>query len=160
VTITAYLPRLGLLERPVRKPRHRASDEVETLRLKKVWADSLIKTLRVQLDDADARHAEVIARIDERHGEIVRGLEDQIADLERRLQIRTFAEAAAAQTQPIQVITRVLPLHEAPFATANPGRVPSWAVADEPEVDDNELDEDHPDYAPNPPYDLPEGDWQ
>jgi hypothetical protein len=103
VTITAYLPRLGLLERPVRKPRHRASDEVETLRLKKVWADSLIKTLRVQLDDADARHAEVIARIDERHGEIVRGLEDQIADLERRLDIRTFAEAAAARTQENEV---------------------------------------------------------
>jgi hypothetical protein len=33
------------------------------------------------------------------------------------------------------------------------------AVADEPELAD-EIDENHPDYAPNPPYDLPEGDWR
>ncbi|MFC9285677.1 hypothetical protein [Streptomyces sp. NPDC057052] len=41
--------------RPARK--HRAADEVEQLRLKLMWADSLIKTQRVQLDDAEARRA-------------------------------------------------------------------------------------------------------
>jgi hypothetical protein len=122
VTLTAYLPRLGLFERPVRKPRHpqhRAVDEVERQRILRAGADLLIKTLRIQLDDAEARHAEVIARIDERHGEIVRGLEDQIAELERRLDIRTFAEAAAARTQEIPVITRILPLPESPLTAVD-----------------------------------------
>jgi hypothetical protein len=135
VTLTDYLPRLGLLEWPARRPRHRASDEVETLRLKKVWADSLIKALRVQLDDQDRKHDEVIRRIDERHGETVRGLENQIAELERRLQIGVLAEAAAAQTQeiPILVAPVPVPLHQAPFASVNPGRLPcTWGVKDEP----------------------------
>lgn len=50
----------------------------------------------------------------------VRELEGQVADAERRLDVRTWAEAAAAKTQEIPIITRVLPLHEAPFATAGP----------------------------------------
>lgn len=134
MTLTDYLPRLGLLERPACRPRHRASDEVETLRLKKVWADSLIKALRVQLDDQDRKHDEVIRRIDERHGETVRGLENQIAELQRRLRIGVLAEAAAARTQEIPVITPVMPLHQAPFASVNPGRLPcTWGVKDEPE---------------------------
>lgn len=90
MTLTAYLPRLGLFERLVRKPRHpqhRAVDEVERQQILRAGADLLIKTLRIQLDDAEARHAEVVARIDERHGEIVRGLEEQVAELERRLGI-------------------------------------------------------------------------
>lgn len=61
----------------------------------------------------------------------VHDLEKQLADAERRLDIRTWAEAAAAQTQEMPVITAVIPLHEAPFATTNPGRVrPSWAKDD------------------------------
>ncbi|MFE4818545.1 hypothetical protein ACFRFU_19360 [Streptomyces sp. NPDC056704] len=116
MTLTGLLPvRLGWRERPVRK--HRAPDEVGRLRGLLNGAHLLIAGLQVQLDDKDRKHAETIARIDERHGETVRGLEQQIADLERRLEIRTFADAAAAATQEIPVITRVLPLHEAPFAT-------------------------------------------
>lgn len=135
MTLTDYLPRLGILDRPARKPRHRASDEVETLLLKKVWADSLIKALRVQLDDQDRKHDEVIRRIDERHGETVRGLENQIAELQRRLRIGVLAEAAAAQTQEIPILAApVMPLHQAPFASVNPGRLPcTWGVKDEPE---------------------------
>ncbi|MEV6737938.1 hypothetical protein AB0N14_13785 [Streptomyces sp. NPDC051104] len=50
--------RLGhLWERPTRKPRHRAVDEVERLTRRLQWADSLIKTLHGQLADAEARHA-------------------------------------------------------------------------------------------------------
>lgn len=134
MSITAYLPRLGLLERPVRKPRRRAVDEVEWLRQKKVWADLMIKTLRVQLDDAEARHAEVIARIDERHGETVRGLERQLHELQWRLDIACKAETAVAKTQELDAdairqhcITPVLPLHLSPLASVDP--LPAEGVA-------------------------------
>ncbi|MFJ5973571.1 hypothetical protein [Streptomyces sp. NPDC093060] len=61
----------------------------------------------------------------------IQHLEGQLKDAKRRLDIRTWAEAAAAQTQEMAVVTRVLPLHEAPFAATNPGRVrPSWAKDD------------------------------
>jgi hypothetical protein len=162
VSISLLPIRISHFKRDRPTGKRREDDTVDLLQCKLTGAQLLIKGLRLQLDDQDHEHAEVIARIDERHGEVVRGLEDQIADLERRLDIRAFAEAAAAQTQPITVITPVLPPHQAPMATANPGRVPpSWAVADMPsEVDDDEIDENHPDYVPNPPYDLPEGDWR
>jgi hypothetical protein len=97
VSFTDFLPRLGLLEKPVRK--HRAPDEIERLNVHLTGARLLIKGLQSQLSDAEANHAEVIARIDERHGEIVRGLEQQIADLERRLGIACQANAAADMTQ-------------------------------------------------------------
>jgi hypothetical protein len=133
VSISLLPIRISHFKRDKPTGKRREDDTVDLLQCKLIGAQLLIKGLRLQLDDQDHKHAEVIARIDERHGEIVRGLEKQIAEFERRLEIRTFAEAAAAQTQPIQVITPVLPLHQAPFATTNPGRVPpSWAVVDEP----------------------------
>lgn len=65
-------------------------------------------------------------------------LRDQtIADLERRLAVGALAESAAARTQemPIAEIRQhcvtPVPLHQAPFATANPGRVPAWARHDD-----------------------------
>lgn len=96
--------------------KRREDDAVDLLQCKLIGAQLLIKGLRLQLDDQDRTHAEAVRRIDERHGETVRGLENQIAELTRRLEIRTFAEAAAAKTQPIQVITPVLPLHQSPMA--------------------------------------------
>jgi hypothetical protein len=125
VTLTAYLPRLGLFERPARKPRHpqhRAIDEVERQQILRAGADLLIKTLRIQLDDAEARHAKVIARIDERHGEIVRGLEDQIAEFERKLDVACKAETAVAKTQEFDAseirarFAAPMPLHQSPMA--------------------------------------------
>jgi hypothetical protein len=133
VSISLLPIRISHFKRDKPTGKRREDDTVDLLQCKLISTQLLIKGLRLQLDDQDHEHAETIARIDERHGETVRGLEDQIADLERRLDIRTLAEAAAAQTQPITVITPVLPLYAAPFATTNPGRVPpSWAVADEP----------------------------
>ena len=128
MSIANLLPiRIGLFDRTTRKPKHRAIDEVERLNLHKVWADLLIKSLRVQLDDLAHEHAEVIARIDERHGEIVRGLEGQIADLERRLDVRVLAESVVTKTQELSLdeIRQhcVIPLNEAPFATTDPGRI-------------------------------------
>lgn len=131
MSITALIPvRLGLFDRPARK--HRAPDEIERLRFLLDGANLCIKGLQVQLDDQDRKHAAAIARIDEQHDAEVRQLQGELADAERRLDVRTLAEAAAAQTQEIPVI-QVMTLQEAPFATSNPGRVrPSWAVQDEP----------------------------
>jgi len=135
VSIASLLPvRIALLDRTARKPkrtRHRAIDEVARQKALRTGADLLIKGLRLQLNEQAAKHAEVIARIDARHGEIVRGLEQQIADLERRLDVSTFAEAAAAKTQEIDVRSLqqrfetggVLRLGAAPMAAVlNPGR--------------------------------------
>jgi hypothetical protein len=134
VTLTDYLPRLSPFDRSARKPkrtRHRAVDEVARQKALRTGADLLIKGLHLQLNEQAAKHAEVIARIDARHGEIVRGLEQQIADLERRLDVSTFAEAAAAKTQEIDVRSLqqrfetggVLRLGAAPMAAVlNPGQ--------------------------------------
>ncbi|MET9190727.1 hypothetical protein ABZX63_36495 [Streptomyces tendae] len=129
--------RIGLLDRP-RKQRHRAIDEVDRQRALRVGADLLIRGLRLQLADQEAEHAEIIARIDERHAEIVEGLEQQIADLERRLAVGVLAESAAARTQELSIAeirrhcVKPVPLHQAPFATTDPGRVPpTWARGDD-----------------------------
>jgi hypothetical protein len=127
VSITDLLPvRLGFLDRSARRPKHRASDEVERLQRKLAGAELLMGGYRIQLEDLHNEHAETIARIDERHGEIVRGLEEQIAGLERRLNTRVLAEHVIAQTQEIPVITPVVPLHRSPQAKT----APSWAKAD------------------------------
>jgi chromosome segregation ATPase len=59
----------------------------------------------------------------------IRDLEGQLADAERRLDVRTWAEAAAAKTQEMPAI-QVMPLSQAPFATTDPARIPSWAARD------------------------------
>jgi phage host-nuclease inhibitor protein Gam len=124
----AFPVRLGVL-RPARHPQHRAIDEVERQKALRTGADLLIKTLYVQLDDLEQEHAETIARIDERHAETVAELRREIADLRRRLAIACQATAAADQTQeiPAEVVRRItaapVPLHQAPFATTDPGRL-------------------------------------
>lgn len=131
MTLTDLLPaRITRWERPTGK--HREDDAVDLLQCKLAGANMLIKGLGLQLDEAEATHEATVARIDERHAEAVRGLEDELADLRRRLDIACRAETAVTRTQEISLddIRRhcVKPLHEAPFATTNPGRVrPSWA---------------------------------
>jgi hypothetical protein len=139
VTLTAYLPRLGLFDRSVRKPKHRAVDEVERLQNKLAGAELLMAGYRIQIEDLHHEHAAVIRRIDERHGEIVRGLERQLAELARRLELRSMTETVVTRTQELSLdeirrhcTTPVLPLHESPLANPNaPTHVPSWAVKDE-----------------------------
>ena len=99
--------------------QHRKELETENARLKTQARQDRLALLTIQKDrDALERW--------------VKDLEGQLADAERRLDVRGLAEAAAAQTQEIPIV-RVMPLHEAPFATTNPSRVtPSWAVQDEP----------------------------
>jgi len=117
-------------DRLIRKPKHSAVVEVERLRKLLAGAELLADGLRLQLDDQDHKHAETVRRIDERHGEVVEGLERQLAELQRRLDIACKAESAVAITQPIPVITPVLPLHQSPLAKTNPTHVPAWAVPD------------------------------
>lgn len=134
MTLPGLLPvRLGVFTRTPRT-RHRAIDEVERQKALRVGADLRIKALVVQLSDAEARHADTVARIDARHAETVAGLERQVADLERRLAIACQASAAADQTQEIdpeavkRLTAQPVPLYRAPFASTDPGRVrPSWA---------------------------------
>ena len=141
MSIATYLPRIGLLERAARRsrhPQHRAVDAVERQLILRAGADLLIKGLRQQLDEQEARHPEVIARIDERHAETVRGLENQIAELERHLQVRVLAEAAAAKTQELDVRAlrdnyaarvRTLPQAHCIGPVTDPGRVHGEGVA-------------------------------
>jgi hypothetical protein len=125
MTLTDLLPvRIAWRDRPTGK--HRESDAIDLLQCKLAGARLLIKGLRLQLEDAEDRHAETIARIDERHDEVVRGLEQQIAELERRLNVGVLAETALTKTQPIPVITPVMPLHQSPQAKT----APSWAKTD------------------------------
>jgi hypothetical protein len=136
VTLADLMPvRIGFRAQPARTPRqarkHRAIDEIDRQRTLRAGADLLIKGLRLQLQDQEAAHAEVVARIDARHAEVVQGLERQIAELERRLNTRVLAEHVVAKTQELdpEEVRRActpIPLHQSPLA--NPAHVPAWAV--------------------------------
>jgi chromosome segregation ATPase len=129
------------------KRKHRAVDCVEALRAENAklldWQqaadefflnqdayttelETKVGQLEQQLDDE--RTARTLIEKDrdalERH---IRSLEGQLADAERRLDVRTWAEAAVAKTQEMPAIT-VMPLHRAPFATTDPGRIPDPAA--------------------------------
>jgi hypothetical protein len=134
VSISLLPIRISHFKRDKPTGKRREDDTVDLLQCKLIGAQLLIKGLRLQLDDQERKHAAVIARIDEQHGQIVRQLENQLADAERRLDVRKWAEAAAAKTQEIPIVTAVMPLHRAPFASTDPGRSrPSWAKDDEPD---------------------------
>ena len=66
----------------------------------------------------------------------IQHLQEQLAQRTRRLDVGVKAEHVIAETQELSVeeIRRhctPVPLHQAPFATTNPGRVrPSWATND------------------------------
>ena len=58
MTLTDLLPvRFGIFDRTPRQPKHSAPAEVERLRRKLTWADLLVKTQCVQLDDTAAKQA-------------------------------------------------------------------------------------------------------
>lgn len=97
----------------MRLDQHRKELEVEAEQLTEQLAGERTARIAVEKDrDALERY--------------IRDLEGQLADAERRLDVRTWAEAAAAKTQELPVI-EVVPLAQAPFATTNPARVQSWA---------------------------------
>ena len=128
-------------ERPARK--HRAKDrlavreqELDELQRRLDDADALIMRQAARLGDLETGNEQLQGRLQETQDALinvgkdrdaleryVRDLEKQLADAERRLNIRTWAEAAAAKTQEMPVVIEVVPLHRAPFATVDPGRI-------------------------------------
>jgi chromosome segregation ATPase len=130
--------------------RRRAADKVTELREENVklltllagaddqfmLQDQRIKELEVENGDlkqqlAGEREARIgIERDRDAQERWIQHLQSELADAERRLDVRTWAEAAAAKTVEMPVI-EVVPLYAAPFATTNPGRVrPAWAKTD------------------------------
>lgn len=86
-----------------------------------------VRRLKAQV--AEEQGARAVAEKDaETRGRWVADLERQLADAKRRLDIRSLAESAAAKTQEIPVVTRVLPLSQAPFASVDPTHVPASAL--------------------------------
>ena len=135
--------------RPARK--HRAIDrlaqreqELAELRQRLDDADQLILRQAIRLGELEAANEQLAERLQQTEDALlnvgrdrdaleryVRELEGQVADRDRRLDVRTWAEAAVAKTQEMAVITRVMPLHEAPFATTTRRARPSWAKTGE-----------------------------
>lgn len=78
MTITDYLPRLGLLERTHRRPKHSAPAEVERLRAKLAGAELLMADYRLQLDDKERELVNVRAK----QGEAEEIVVQQLADID------------------------------------------------------------------------------
>lgn len=131
--------RLGqLVAWPARKerpaPKHSAPAEVDRLRRSLTFADLLIKTQRVQLNDADRKVDDANERRDNaekalRQAEATIRLRDHtITELRRKLDVGVKAEHVIAKTQELSVeeIQRhcVMPLHQSPLA--DPAHVPAW----------------------------------
>lgn len=92
--------------------------------------DQYTTDLEAELAQEKRAHANTRADLQARN-RWVADLEGRLADAERRLEIRDLAETAVTKTQPIPVITPVVPLHQSPMAVTDPGRAPSWAKQDD-----------------------------
>ncbi|MGW5431848.1 hypothetical protein ACWET9_32315 [Streptomyces sp. NPDC004059] len=106
MSITDYLPRIGLLDRPA--PKHRAVDEVARLRHQLDGAGIFIKGLRVQVADAElkldralahqAEAEELVVQLQADKDELIEerdGLAEELAVLKRRFGPQLAAEANA-----------------------------------------------------------------
>ncbi|MEU9444606.1 hypothetical protein AB0D42_27745 [Streptomyces sp. NPDC048304] len=127
------IDRLALREQELAELQRRLND-----------ADALIERQAIRLCELESDKTELAGRLQQTQDALinigkdrdaleryVRDLENQLADAERRLDVRTWAEAAAAKTVEMPIV-EVVPLHAAPFATTNPGRVrPAWAKDEE-----------------------------
>lgn len=125
-------------ERPARK--HRAIDrlalreqELAELHQRLDDADALILRQAIRLGELETHNEQLAGRLQQTQDALInigkdrdaleryaRDLENQVTDRDRRLEVRNWAEAVVTETQPVPVITRVVPLHEAPFATVDP----------------------------------------
>jgi hypothetical protein len=93
MTLGELIPvRLGML-RPVRQPKHSAPAEVDRLRLRLGWANDLIRTQQVQIDDAEKR-ADWAAACQAEAEELVVKLQADVDDLTAERD--QFAEENAA----------------------------------------------------------------
>jgi hypothetical protein len=80
-----------------------------------VIQDQYATDLEAELAQEKRAHAATKADLEVRN-RWVADLEGRLADAERRLDISKLAETAAERTQPIPVITPVVPLHQSPQA--------------------------------------------
>ncbi|MFF1544138.1 hypothetical protein [Streptomyces sp. NPDC058291] len=106
MTLDELLPvRLGML-RPTRQPKHSAPAEVDRLRLKLGWANDLIRTQRVQIDDAEKRNdwrascqakaEELVVKLQADVDDLTAerdGLAEELAALKRRFAAQLAADA-------------------------------------------------------------------
>jgi chromosome segregation ATPase len=105
VTLTDLMPiRIGVRQRPARKPRHRAIDEVERQQFLRAGADLYIKGLLIQLadveadrDDARAKQAEAELTVVQQQADIddLAAERDCLAEELAALKQRFAAELAA-----------------------------------------------------------------
>ncbi|MFI1928295.1 hypothetical protein [Streptomyces sp. NPDC020377] len=110
MTLGELIPvRLGML-RPVRQPKHSAPAEVDRLRLRLGWANDLIRTQQVQIDDAEKRNDWAAACQAEAEELVVKlqadvddltaerdGLAEENAALKRRFAAQLAADANATR---------------------------------------------------------------
>jgi len=83
----------------------------------------LIAQLRTERDE----YATAVARMEERHDEEIRAHKRHVAELARRLELRSRTEAAVTRTQTIPAFFAATKV-----ATTDPGHVPpSWAREDD-----------------------------
>ncbi|GAA3113517.1 hypothetical protein [Streptomyces echinatus] len=127
----------GRSARPARK--HRAIDrlaqreqELAELQQRLDDADALIMRQAVQLGELQTENERLTERLQETQDALinigrdrdaleryVHDLEGQVADRDRRLDVRTWAHAAVAKTQEMAVVVPV-PLHQSPMAEPGP----------------------------------------
>jgi len=121
-------------ERPARK--HRAIDrlaqreqELAELQQRLNDADALIMRQVIRLGELETDNEELTERLQRTQDALInigrdrdaleryaRDLENQVTDRDRRLEVRTWAETVVTKTQPVPVITAVVPLHQSPMA--------------------------------------------
>lgn len=140
---------IGRREKPKRK--HRADDRIAELEAlvknlrgdnakllnRQAEADDYFALLKHDVDTTNAawrqeKERRQVAEWERDQAEAVIRLRDQeITDLERKVAVGVKAEHVIAKTQPIPVITPVIPLHRSPLA--NPAHMPAWAVTSQPD---------------------------
>ncbi|QTD97030.1 hypothetical protein [Streptomyces cyanogenus] len=126
----------GRTNRPARK--HRAIDrlaqreqELAELQRRLADADALILRQATRLSELETANEQLADRLQQTRDALINvgrdrdaleryvgELEGQVADRDRRLDIRTWAHAAVTRTQEMPVV-EVVPLHRAPFAVVD-----------------------------------------
>ena len=123
----------GLREENVRMHYFKQAADDHFMVMHQLVTDLEADVRRLRADLVDAQGARAVAEADvEARNAWIADLERQAAELRERLDVRTFAEAAAARTQEIDVRSLqerfatgpVVALHEAPLAATDPARVP------------------------------------
>ena len=124
----------GLRDENVRLHHFKAEADDHFMIMHQLVTDLEADVRRLRAEVAAAQGASAVAEADvEARNGWIKDLERQAADLRQRLDVSTFAEAAGARTQEIDVRSlqerfatgHVVALHEAPIASTDPAHVPA-----------------------------------